>query len=213
MNFETVQSKHFPIRVPARSQMWRHLKDGGEWQPFVAHYLVAMLEGVTDKEEIVCVDAGARVGYYTLLLAPLCAGVIAFESNKEMQAVFRDNMALNGIENFTLIEQELGNGGNAFPLDGVLSGVGVDVIRVGGKSVGLDALLGAEYTVNKYQPVMTNYVCKKCDKDNVLEWFASKHYNVNEHQGHVIAYPSDSIMGERMAETSTFEEKRSGCCG
>jgi FkbM family methyltransferase len=52
------------------------------------------------KPDWVCLDIGAHIGYFTLLMAKRCLGVHAFEADYENCQLLRKNLELNKVENF-----------------------------------------------------------------------------------------------------------------
>jgi FkbM family methyltransferase len=64
------------------------------WEPHISAYLRANL-----KPDQVFVDAGANIGYFTALAAPLVREVIAFEPVPETADYLDLNIALNGLRN------------------------------------------------------------------------------------------------------------------
>ena len=67
------------------------------------HTLTPHLEALTPPGSVV-LDVGAHVGHWALRLARRAARVIAVEANPSTAATLRRHIALNGIENVTVIE-------------------------------------------------------------------------------------------------------------
>lgn len=52
------------------------------------------------KPDMVALDIGAHIGYFTLLMAKQCLGVHAFEADYDNCQLLRKNLELNKVENF-----------------------------------------------------------------------------------------------------------------
>jgi FkbM family methyltransferase len=52
------------------------------------------------KPDWTCLDIGAHIGYFTLLMTKRCKGVHAFEADYENCELLRKNLELNKVENF-----------------------------------------------------------------------------------------------------------------
>ncbi|MCA9682302.1 MAG: FkbM family methyltransferase [Myxococcales bacterium] len=82
------------------------IKRDGIWEPLESNLFFSEL-----KPGEVVVDAGANIGYYTLLAARLVGPtghVYAFEPEPEAVALLRRNVALNGYDNVTVVPKALG---------------------------------------------------------------------------------------------------------
>lgn len=73
------------------------LRKYGTYEPFVTHLLQ---ERITS--EMICVDAGAHIGYHTLLMAEQAKHVHAFEPHPELLKILHQNLNLNGVSNVTV---------------------------------------------------------------------------------------------------------------
>ena len=61
------------------------------------------------KPEMVVVDVGANIGYYTLLAAKVVKKVYAIEPDKECFEILKKNVEENGLKNVVLINKAIGN--------------------------------------------------------------------------------------------------------
>lgn len=64
-------------------------------------YETALLLSQINKNSI-CVDVGANIGYYTLLMARLAKKVYAFEPDKKSFGILKKNVEENGLKNVVL---------------------------------------------------------------------------------------------------------------
>jgi FkbM family methyltransferase len=91
---------------PEDTVVSRVLKRDGIWEPMETELMEREL-----REGDVVVDAGANLGYYTLLAARKVGPngrVFAFEPEPRAFALLQRNVALNGLTNVTLIPKALG---------------------------------------------------------------------------------------------------------
>jgi len=72
------------------------------WEPHITAYLRANL-----KPDQVFLDAGANIGYFSVLAAPLVREVIAFEPVSETADYFERNVLLNALRNVRLFRRGL----------------------------------------------------------------------------------------------------------
>jgi len=143
-----------PLRDP--SHVWR-LPDGtrfrapreadwqyvtGDYEPHIREAIVASLpRGCT------AVDAGAHIGYLSLVMAQTAGRVLAIEPDPENAQILRDNVALNDWAHIDVIEAAIGDkDGTAFlargrsSFEGRLAAVGAPVRTVTLASIAPDAL-------------------------------------------------------------------------
>ena len=86
------------FRVPASdNSLVPHLLAHRSWEPHVTRYLRQQL-----RPSHLFMDAGANLGYFTVLCAPLVERVIAFEPVARNHAYCVANIALNGLTNVDL---------------------------------------------------------------------------------------------------------------
>ena len=126
------------LRVPASDRdLVPHLLQHRCWEPHLTRYLRREL-----KPSDVFLDAGANVGYFTVLCAPLVARVLAFEPVARNHRYCQSNIALNQLANVELHQLGLWHTEALVPLRGDSPGVnaaiaaspdsaGADSIRVG----------------------------------------------------------------------------------
>lgn len=82
----------YNMYVPTRdTAIAPHLIMDGYWEPWVTTALFRL------PRNIQCIDIGANLGYYTLLLADLCGNVRAFEPQRELVQFILNSVKVNGL--------------------------------------------------------------------------------------------------------------------
>jgi FkbM family methyltransferase len=86
------------FRVPASDQsLVPYLVKDRQWEPMILRYLMTLL-GPSD----IFADAGANLGYYTVMLSPVVDKVVAFEPVKVSYDYCKTNIELNHRDNVQL---------------------------------------------------------------------------------------------------------------
>ncbi|BCA57116.1 hypothetical protein W02_42560 [Nitrospira sp. KM1] len=90
----------------ANEDVGRAIHFGGSYETNETEYLRKMI-----RSDAVCVDVGANVGYYTMLMAQTASGgsVHAFEPIALNAALLRATIELNGMSNVRINQCALGN--------------------------------------------------------------------------------------------------------
>ena len=68
------------------------------------------------KPSYVCMDIGANIGYFTLLMARQCKHVYAFEPEPSNFEMLKQNMVLNTFADVTLYKEAVGDKNGTMPL-------------------------------------------------------------------------------------------------
>lgn len=71
-------------------------------------YETALMEAQINSESV-CVDVGANIGYYTLLMAKKCKKVYAIEPDKECFEILKINVEKNNLKNVVLLNVAASN--------------------------------------------------------------------------------------------------------
>ena len=85
-----VLAKYLLYVDPSDTSLAPHLIASGFWEAWITPLLGGL------SKDAVCADVGANVGYYTMLLADLCAEVHAFEPQPALAMKVRRSAAING---------------------------------------------------------------------------------------------------------------------
>ena len=91
---------------PSELMMIQQMSAGRCYEPEVAHVMLRVVE-----EGDFCIDVGAHVGFFTLLLSKLVGtgSVLAFEPATGNLSRMKDNLVRNGVNNVRLIEHPAWN--------------------------------------------------------------------------------------------------------
>lgn len=88
----------WPIRVDMRYAGHRVLYFSGEYEVEVSRLFARIL-----RRGWLFVDVGANIGFYSLLAAPLADHVWSFEPNSSTRELLTSNIALNDLQNVTVL--------------------------------------------------------------------------------------------------------------
>jgi FkbM family methyltransferase len=176
------------------------LRRDGVYEPAVTGFVKNYLD-----RDMVFVDAGAHLGYYTLLAARRAAWVHAFEPHAGFRAVLLRNLQENGHRNVDVLESalfsrcssgsvdgpgevlRLGPGGpvGTTTLDDYLGGDPVHLVKVDVEGAEYDVLLGAEQTLRRHGPALVVEVhaglmakCFDRNANELLNFLAKLGYEV-----------------------------------
>ena len=153
---------------PASEQMCQQYICRGEtWEPWLTEYILDNL-----RPDTVVIDAGASVGWFTLLAAAHCphGRIIAFEPNSRRHGMLAHSAAVNGFTNVTALrialsdeakvttiggrkEDQMGEPGqeiHTIRLDEILAFLGVDqvdLVKMDIEGAEVRALHGMEQTL------------------------------------------------------------------
>jgi|GEM_PF-676314 len=101
-NFAGVPSLSVRMMLDYSRYLDCELKDTGITESQLSAFLSKYL-----KPDMVCVDVGANIGYYSLLFSLLANRVIAFEPTRAYRSVLEKNLALNCRDNVSISKRGL----------------------------------------------------------------------------------------------------------
>lgn len=156
------------------------------------------------NRDMVCVDAGAHLGYYTLIAARRAKWVHAFEPHAGFREILLRNIWENGHRNVDVLETALfsrcttgsvDGGGEVLrlgsgpvrttTLDDYLGGAPVHLVKIDVEGAEFDVLLGAELTLQEHGPALAvevhaSLMAKHFDRnaDDLLDFLAQLGYRV-----------------------------------
>jgi FkbM family methyltransferase len=87
---------------PRQSVIAQAIARDGVWEQEVTQFFRSKL-----TPDMVVIDVGAHIGYYTLLCASIAKSVIGFEVNTDAIAALEQNIKLNGFTNVSIIQKAL----------------------------------------------------------------------------------------------------------
>ncbi len=89
-------SPTFRLRLHEKEDRYisQELRQNAIWEPLESSLVLDHL-----APDAVFLDLGANIGYYTVLAAPACCTVVAFEPEPGNFALLQHNLAINGITN------------------------------------------------------------------------------------------------------------------
>jgi FkbM family methyltransferase len=105
------KSFEFAVHGSNDENISESLIEHGVWEPFETEIIRRVLTTVPAPTGQHCfVDCGANIGWYSVIAASLGGNVLAFEPMSTNAALWRDNVARNGVtEKATLVEAALGS--------------------------------------------------------------------------------------------------------
>lgn len=150
---------------------------------FVRNYL-------SNRKNVVCVDVGSNVGYYTVLMSFYCNKVYSFEPSVMYYNILQKNCKLNAIESkvelFNFALSDIKKDGylcinsnsasfhtlrnrtfssrekvNCFPLDSILNDVKIDLIKIDCDGHDPFVVKGYENMIKKFHPVIITEIAKE----------------------------------------------------
>jgi len=152
-------------------------------QALTAEEAVGNIVAQLSKEGTYVIDAGARIGAYTVIMS--CnvgpqGTVVAFEPNNELHSELLQTLESNHCKNVVTIPKGLSDGEEILAETITLDSLGlnnVSFIKIDVENYEYLVLKGAEGTILRNRPVII-FECEKANFDRVIDLLESYDYDV-----------------------------------
>ena len=103
------------------------------WEPTITNILINILQDADSTQDIIFLDIGCNIGYYSIIASEFCDKIHSFDLNQECLNRFQQSLKINNIENISIHETCLSNtNGDNFILPPIDYKISPSYINVGG---------------------------------------------------------------------------------